>query len=275
MVAEDNEEDPSAEQQPNPRSLERCPRCATCAIYDYDSSSSARSRHSSHSRGRRASTELSRTATHPSVTRTVNRTETVQTEQTLDARGRRKVARFFNTLSKELTRKVHKQIQESGFNRRGRTEYPMVPGEPLRNRNLPVMQEAYRSTPVPRSRAQSFIGSIHSNFDSPNGEGSSRTPQRSSTHLSLPTSPPPRAVTRRRHADTLPGSFEGRERPNLAVLDYEYVRGRQRSLSRGSVSNEEQVSRTPSIPEVSPTDVAFDGNGEDTSSGPRIVVSTS
>lgn len=259
-------------EQANSRAIERCRRCATCAVYDDDDSSdSTRSRHSSRSRGRRASTELSRTATHPSVTRTVDGTETIQTEQTLDD-SRRQLARFFNNLSKQVTRRVHEHVQESGFNIRGITEYPMVPGEPLRNRNLPVVQKAYSSTPLPRSRAQSLIRSTHS--DSQSGEGSSRTPpQGSSRHLSLPITPPPRVVTRQRHSNTFSSgenSSQSRERLNPPVLEDGHLLGRDRSPSRGSISVEEYASRTPSIPEVSPTNVAFDGEA---GTSPRIVVS--
>lgn len=282
MEAEDEADPPTPQPTTNTTTIQRCPRCETCAISDDDSSnSSTRSRHSSRSRGEQASTEISRTATHPSVTRPVNRSDTIQTDatnQTLDARGRRKVARVLNTASKELTRKLHQHIEQTGFNTRGLTEYPQVPGERLRNRNLPDVQKAYSSTPLTRSRAQSFIGSIHSDAPNGNGEGSSRTPQGSSRHLSLPTpvSPVPRAVTRQRHANTFSSgsnSVESRGRPTLTVLG-DLTPGRSRSPSRGSVSNEERGSRTPSIPEVSPSDMTFDGDGGETGTSPKIILST-
>lgn len=269
MEAEENEEE-HPDEQPNTRTVERCTRCDACVISDGDGDGSTSSRTSSQSHGSRTSTEIARTATQPSISVIVRRSTTNQSEHTIDAGGRRKVARLLNMASRQLAAKAYNQFHDSGFNPQGLTDFPEVPGEPFRNKNLRDFQKAYSNTPLPRSRAGSFIESINS--DSPNGEGSSRTPQGSSRHLSLPVSPPPHVVTRQRHSNTLPsseGSFEITGHHDCRNPDG-HPSGRQRSSSGGSNSNPEHTSRSPSIPEVSPTDVTFDGQA----TSPKIVVST-
>jgi hypothetical protein len=87
-------------------------------------------------------------------------------------------------------------------------KFPEIPGEFLRNEKLSDIQRAYSNTPLPRSRATSFAGSVES--DSSNGEGSSRIVQGPFRQLSLQV-PPPARTSRRPHSKTLPSrrsSFE-------------------------------------------------------------------
>lgn len=272
MEAEEKQEHEEGHlnEQPAPRSPGRCARCDTCAVADDDTNGSTSSQHSSLNHHAPESTEIARTAPQPSVSGTFRRSITNQSEQTVDLGGRRKVARILNMASKQLAAKTYTQFNDSGFNARGLTDFPEIPGENLRNKNLPEVQKAYSSTPIPRSRASSFIGSIRD--ESPNGEGNSRTPQPSSQrHLSLPVSQPSHVVTRQRHS-TLPSrpgsSFEpaGHQRSGGGVESEPSNRQRSSSGER----SERDHARTPSIPEVSPTDVTFDNQG----ASPKIVVST-
>lgn len=275
MEAEEKQEHEQEhpDEQPPTRTAGRCTRCDTCIAPADDAGGSASSRRSSLSHHRPGSTEIARTATRPSVSGTFRRSTTNQSEQTVDVGGRRKVARILNMASKQLAAKTYTQFNDSGFNPRGLTDFPEIPGEMYRNKNLPEVQKAYSNTPIPRSRASSFIGSIRD--ESPNGEGSSRKIQQNSQrNLSLPVTQPPRVVTRQRQF-TFPArqdtSFDGicHQRSSSGDVEGE-PSSRQRSSSGGSKSGRDHASRTPSIPEVSPTHMVFDK--QDTS--PKIVVST-
>lgn len=136
-----------------------------------------------------------RTATGPSITTPIRHAPTNQSEKTIDRGGRRKVARILNVMSRQLTTKAHFHMEDSGFNEE-KSNWPQVPGEPLRNERLPAFERTFKS---PRSRSPSFVGSEDS--DPSHGEGSSKAPTRT---LSLQVPTPARTTSRRLRADTLP-----------------------------------------------------------------------
>lgn len=216
---------------------------------------------------RRRSAEIARTITRASTTPRITHTTTYQSENSVDPGGRRKVTRWLNLASMQLAAKAHTQFQDSGFHAKERSNFPEVPGETFRNKDLPEFQKAYSNSPIPRSRASSFIGS-----ESSNGEGSSRVPLDVARHLSLPGPSSARLITRPRQARTLPskgGSCAVAERPGDDTF-YNSPSTRHRSLSTGTVASQAHVSRASSVFEVSPTTLT--PSGQD--APPKIVVSS-
>ena len=215
MEAEENEsQEPETEApQPDGRVDAQCQACARChhhtdsdVITDKDSDSPR----SSQSEMGQFSMELGRPATEPSVSSTmIRRATTNQSIKSVNTGGRRQVARLLNLASRQLAAKAHNHMEDSGFNAQEKMKFPEIPGEFLRNEKLPDIQKAYSNTPLPRSRATSFIGSVRS--DSSNGEGSSRILQAPFRQLSLQVPPPARMTGHRPHSNTLPSrrsSFE-------------------------------------------------------------------
>jgi hypothetical protein len=194
-----------------------CSKCDGCAISS-DTESNPSSRRSS-----RTNTNTENHSTSLDL-QTPTRTLTAQSQK--DVGGRRKVARFFNTLSTAITTKAAKQTEKSGFKREERTTYPTTPGEVFRNPKLAEDISIYNHSPTPmegRSRAGSFMsstgGSDAGNGNgngtgngngNGNGEGSSRMARSRSPaptcHSSLPVQmrPPPRSVTRTSHSNPEP-----------------------------------------------------------------------
>lgn len=254
MQAEENEKE-RPDKQPNLTSVETCPRCGTYVTSDGGGSTSPGRGSQSHDS--QPSTAMARTATRPSASVTVDRDTTNQSEHTVDVGGRRKVAHWLNMASKQLALKAYPQFHDSGFNARGLTDYPEVPAEWARNKDLPNLQEAY-SNSQQRSRAGSFIESVNS--DSPSGEGPSRTPQRL---LSLPSAPKQRVVTRQRHSNTLPSRQNSFEMPRYHETRTLHGESSDRQRSPPRERNLEQE-RTSS------PDTVLDGPDN----SPRIVVST-
>lgn len=215
MEAEENESQELETQAPQPdgRVPTQCQACARChhhtisnEITDRDSDSPR----SSQSERDQLSTEIGRIATEPPVSSTkIRRATTNQSMKSIDTGGRRQVARLLNLASKQLAAKAHNHMEDSGFNAQEKMKFPEIPGEFLRNEKLPDIQKAYSNTPLPRSRATSFVGSVRS--DSSNGEGSSRILQGPFRQLSLQVPPPARMTGHRPHSNTLPSrrnSFE-------------------------------------------------------------------
>lgn len=215
----------------------------------------------------KASIEIARTHTAASINQRIPRTVTNQSEKSLDPGGRRKVTRWLNIASMQLAAKAHSQFQDSGFNAKERSNFPEVPGEKLRNKDLPEFQKAYSNSPIPRSRASSFVGS-----ESSNGEGSSQIPLDVARHLSLPGPSSARLVTRPRHAHTLPSRNSSYTVPEEHVSDSfdGFVSSRGRSISTGTVGSIAHESKTSSVVEVSPTTLT--PSGQD--APPKIVVSS-
>jgi hypothetical protein len=248
MEAEEKGEAPPGE-EPKNQPVRRCARCDQCAISSDIADSSTGSRHSSQSNDEQPPQGMARTETQPSVS-TAKRTMTNKSEGS-DPAGRRKVARFLNMASMRVAAKAGSQFEDSGFNPQGGEDFPEVPGEALRNENLPSIQKAYINSPMARSRASSFVESIES--DSSNGQGNSSTPWGLSRYLSLPD--PARTPTRPRHSNTLPSIGSSSEL--ASHHDIRILRGDPstwpRSIPGGSNPNQEHVSRAPSISETSPT----------------------
>lgn len=268
MEAEKNEEDQSAK-SPNIRSVERCARCDRCILPDEDADSDTNSRRSSQSSGEPISPGMARTVTQPSVSTTMGRTITNQSKQTTHSGGRRKVARFFNGAVKQIAVKAHTKFEGSGFNDDERTTFPEVPGEPFRNPDLPMTIRAYSNSPVPRSTASSFVEIGDS--DSTHGEGNSRTLRGSSRLLSLPVTPPARAVTRQTHANTLPSrgsSSEATGQQGFGIL-HGGLSAQPWSSPGGSRPDQENGSEAPSISEISPNTLTPGSR----STPPEIVIS--
>lgn len=195
---------------------------------------------------------MARTATQPSIGTTVHRASTTQSEGNTDPGGRKKVARILSTASRALAAKANSKFEYSGFEVQERNIFPTIPAEGFRNRDLSDFQKAY-NTPQPRSRASSFVESIGPG--SSEGQGTSKTPLESPRHLSLPVSQPTRVVTRQRHSNTGPSRGGPSEASNLQDLGISYgtSASRQRNLPEILTPDRQHASRTPSIPDVSPT----------------------
>ncbi|KAF3390235.1 hypothetical protein F1880_009018 [Penicillium rolfsii] len=202
---ETQEPETQAPIQPDGRASIQCEACTRCSHHipnkpAEDTSDSQRTSESG---------ELNRAGTEPSVSSTIRRATTNQSGKSVNTGGRRQVARLLNLASKQLAAKAHTHMEDSGFNAQEKLKFPEIPGESLRNVKLSDIQRAYSNTPLPRSRATSFAGSVES--DSSNGEGSSRILQGPFRQLSLQVPPPARTNSRRPHSNTLPSrrsSFE-------------------------------------------------------------------
>lgn len=214
MEAEENETQepgPPVTVQPDGRTSIQCEACTRCnhTIPNKITEDTSDSQRSCQSEREQPSNELNRAGTEPSVSSTIRRATTNQSGKSVDTGGRRQVARLLNLASKQLAAKAHIHMEDSGFNAQEKLKFPEIPGESLRNEKLSDIQRAYSNTPLPRSRATSFAGSVES--DSSNGEGSSRILQGPFRQLSLQVPPPARTTSRRPHSNTLPSrrsSFE-------------------------------------------------------------------
>ncbi|KAJ5654170.1 hypothetical protein N7490_001173 [Penicillium lividum] len=195
MFAADMEAEEKQIGPPHDRTEPRCADCGGNAICDSTDSTESPAR--SNSTASAPSPDIERTATFSTIR------QAMTTQAGPDPGGRRKVAQFFNAASTYLAAKAHNNFEDTGFEVHERTNFPEIPAENLRNKHLPEIREVY-NTPIPRSRATSFVGS-----DTSNGEGSSsRIPRR---QFSLPARPSPTA-NRRPHSNTVPadgGPFEG------------------------------------------------------------------
>lgn len=289
MEAEENEENEENEEKENqepetqvpnqsngPATIQ-CQSCAECnhiisnAIIDKDSDS----QRSSQSERDGPSTEFGRTATEPSVSSGMRRATTNQSEKSMDTGGRRQVARLLNLASRQLAARAHSHMEDTGFNAQEKLKFPEIPGEFLRNDKLPDIQRAYSNTPLPRSRATSFAGSVDSN--SSNGEGNSRIIQGPFRQLSLQVPAPARISGRRPHSNTLPSrrsSFEySVQRDGTITPNY----------PSGGPSSPDELSRfeqQPRQPPVNPSPNALQINMNvpplrAQSPAPQIVVSSS
>lgn len=240
------------EDQLNEDIVTRCSRCDGCAVLDEDTGSGADSSRSGQSIDEQSSLPMARTATQPSIGTTVHRASTTQSEGNTDPGGRKKVARILSTASRALAAKANSKFEYSGFEVQERNIFPTIPAEGFRNRDLSDFQKAY-NTPQPRSRASSFVESIGPG--SSEGQGTSKTPLESPRHLSLPVSQPTRVVTRQRHSNTGPSRGGPSEASNLQDLGISYgtSASRQRNLPEILTPDRQHASRTPSIPDVSPT----------------------
>ncbi|KAJ5397885.1 hypothetical protein N7509_005998 [Penicillium cosmopolitanum] len=210
------------------------------------------------------STEIVRTSTQASISPRLPRTATNQSERSVHSGGRRKVTQYLNLASMKLAAKAHDQFQDSGYHAKGLSSFPEVPGEIFRNENLPEIQRAY--SPIPRSRASSFIGS-----ESSHGEGSSRVPLEIPRHLSLPGPPTPtRPITRPRHAYTLPsrGGSCAVGGGHLGDTLDEVPFARDTGIETAAETSIAHASR-PSALEVSPTTLT-----PNSQEAPKIVVSS-
>ena len=133
----------------------------------------------------RSPNELVQTTTGPSISHTV------------DMGNRRKVARMLTTIADYLGTAGHGQFDDSGFRRGRAIDFPEVPGEVQRNRNLSQIRAMYNPgrdadgnlTPVsPKtpSRPHSASGSVQASHVSEIKESPSSLPH---THSALSVSP--------------------------------------------------------------------------------------
>lgn len=211
------------------------------------------------------STEIARTSTQASINPRLPRTATNQSEGSVHSGGRRKVTQYLNIASMKLAAKAHDQFQDSGYHAKGLSSFPEVPGESFRNENLPEIQRAY--SPIPRSRASSFIGS-----ESSHGEGSSRVPLEIPRHLSLPGPPTPtRSITRPRHAYTMPSraSSCAVSEGHVGSTLNEVPSTRDTSIENDAATSIAHETRPSSAIEVSPTTLT-----PNSQEAPKIVVSS-
>ena len=100
--------------------------------------------------------QLAHGRTQPSESTTIRRASTSQSEQAIGSGGRWKVARLLNMASGRLAAKVHSQFEDSGFNAQEKTNFPEIPGESLRNKNLRGIQKAYSSCEQTEPLGRSF-----------------------------------------------------------------------------------------------------------------------
>ncbi|CAG8233728.1 unnamed protein product [Penicillium olsonii] len=117
-----------------------------------------------------------------------------------DVGGRRRFARFMNWASENIAVRTHSQYEKGGFKQDQKDNYPELPGERLRNSELPIQILKYNEY----SRAASFVSSTGS-LD--NGEESSKmacrpAPGRKSYPISSPS--PARSRQHGDHSGSLP-----------------------------------------------------------------------
>ncbi|KAJ5584895.1 uncharacterized protein N7459_004695 [Penicillium hispanicum] len=238
VEAEQREEMPPTG-RPDSTTTERCTECHHCTGPD-DSGASTNSERSSETDA--PGPDMTTSATQPSIPTTIPRAVTNQSEKMPDPGGRRRVARFFNMMSKQIAKKAHSQFEDTGFSDR---TFPTVPAEDLRNKALSDIQKAYNTSPAPRSIAASFVGS-----DLSNGEGSSRMSQSPSRQLSLIDRRPARSATRQ-HAYTLPSQSRP---PTVTILQDTGPMPSARHLQTAEVAPDQpQAGGESSMSEIGPT----------------------
>lgn len=249
MDAADTEKEPKPSQ-----TTQTCAECGGNTICERTNSSADSGRMSGDSVAV-SSSEIERTTLS-----TIRQAMTTQPGS--DPGGRKKVARVFNAASTYLAAKAHTNFEDTGFEQKERTNFPEIPAEMYRNKNLPEIRNVY-NTPLPRSRATSFVGS-----DTSNGEGSSRMPRR---QLSLPVRPPPIASVGRHYSNTLP--TDGRPFDGPTFLEIRNLYGnlseRQWSPTDGLTPSEEDPPGRPSTSDVNAELLSASGP-----TTPKIVVSS-
>ncbi|KAJ5546151.1 hypothetical protein N7494_003736 [Penicillium frequentans] len=228
-----------------------CVDCGGNAIRDSTNSSTSPRR--SGSIVEAPSPDIERTATFSTIR------QALTSQSGSDPGGRRQVARFFNVVSTYMAAKAHTNFEDTGFEVQERTNFPEIPAEIFRNERLNDIRIAYNHTPLPRSRATSFVGS-----DTSNGEGSSsRIPRGQS---SLPVRPP-LAATRSQPADG--GPYEGPTFLEIRSL-YSNLSPRQWNPPDEPTPDERPNDGHDYTPDVDPAPIS--SNGPPT---PKIVVSPS
>ncbi|KAJ5279264.1 hypothetical protein N7478_004636 [Penicillium angulare] len=248
MEAEENKKDKPTDQQIN-----RCTECGGNGICP-STDSLENSRRTSTSSSDRPPSEMERSATFSTIH------QAMKSQSGPDPGGRRKVAQFFNATSAYFATKAHKDFKDTGFEVEQRTNFPEIPGEVFRNKDLHEIRTVYNTSPLPRSRATSFVGSDYSN-----GEGSSNVPKR---QLSLPARPPLAATGGRQHSNTLPAGGAGPTFLEIRSL-YSNIPPRQWSpTDETAIDEQHEASRAPSISEFH---AAALSSGPTT---PKIVVSS-
>ncbi|KAJ5098296.1 hypothetical protein N7532_005297 [Penicillium argentinense] len=258
----DAEQNQKADQEAPSNAESGNPETIIGQYYDPDSPDNS-PRHSSAGNDDRRSEDVTRTMTSTTISQRIPRTTTNHSEISVDPGGRRIVARWLNFLSMQMAAKAHDQFQDSGFHAKERSTFPEVPGEEFRNNRLPDFHKAYSNSPIPRSRASSFIGS-----ESSNGEGNSRIPVDIARHLSLPGPSSSRPVTRPQHAYTLPSRTCSSEASR--GLDIQNISSVQRaSIPTEVIMSRPDVSRASSTTNTSPGTPAPSGK-----TPPKIVVSS-
>lgn len=144
-----------------------------------------------------------------------------------DSGSRRKVAKMFIAVGNSLGAAAHDWFDDSEFKRGRAVDFPEIPGEINRNRDLAQIRELYNprrdadgnATPLPRSRASSFVGSVAS------GRGVEGLSRAASPRPSRSPSPlPVTAAGQRQRASTMP---VGRVSFELQAVDPN--RGRRRA----------------------------------------------
>jgi hypothetical protein len=157
---------------------------------------------------------------HPSNS-LVQRSWTTNTGGDRDPAGRRRVGRALTALGEFLGTPSAGQYDLSEFKKGPAVDYPELPGENLRNRELSRIRRGYNQprdedgnvTPAlrPSQSRVSFAGSVASDL---NLDGSSRSPRETSLDASPARSHSP-VPPQRRHAQTLPSESV---RPGLREL---------------------------------------------------------
>lgn len=165
---------------------------------------------SSSNDGRGPSTEIVTTTSLPAP----RQGHQAERTRTADAGNRRKVANVLTAISNYVGTAAYERFDDSEFKRGKAVDFPEIPGEEHRNRELPRIREQYNQYQdahgnvrlrEQRSRAGSFTNSVASGLGVEGSSTKSRaaSPQppqspHSSSPLPSPTTP------RRPHASTLP-----------------------------------------------------------------------
>lgn len=151
--------------------------------------------------------------------------------------SRRRVARAFIAVGNSLGTKVDGSFDVSKFRDGPALDFPEIPGEAVRNRDLAQIRKVYslrqeaNGTPAlrSRSRASSFIGSVASG-QGIEGLGISRQASpRPDLRISRSPSPlPPSSPGFRQRASTLPVGRRSEDRPGAGSASIDSLRGRER-----------------------------------------------
>lgn len=166
---------------------------------------------SSHSVAMPAAAHIPRSSDRPSSETPITSQPSPSPDRNTRPDGkRRQVANALTAIGNYFGSASYEQFDMSEFRRGRATEFPEIPGEQNRNRDLPQIREQY-------NRPGSFTGSVASGLGA---RDRSATPSARS-----PTSP------KQAHASTFPvrpGSFESQHSPTSTPTDISRGRQRQR-----------------------------------------------
>ncbi|KAL9108847.1 MAG: hypothetical protein Q9227_006378 [Pyrenula ochraceoflavens] len=183
-------------------------------------------------------------------------TRSPQQDNTVDLGSRRKVAKGITKVANFFGTAAYDQFDDSEFKHGKASDFPEIPGEENRNRDLHQIRETYNRqhtersvSPMPRSRSGSFNGSVRSVSRDPSPVPSIRMPQSRQHSSSLPkrASSEPQASSPVAPVDTRVGRQHKRRDTLEVPSPVRHSHSRHDTLTSSNAFSNNEVPSSPTI----------------------------